>query len=424
MEIREQDTAKLIFLLPIFQQDVRNKEPDRFFKIEQTINFPDSFQPQVAYHGESKYERRSQLASAFLKQASSMNASSLVTLLQQALQYQKMCNMPQTLTNPEVPQNIAAALLEKEEDTASLGTNYATIKFGKHSYANCAHFCSNGTRLATGSKDGFVEVWDVETGKLSALEYQQTEKFMMHSTAVLCLALSNDNTWLASGSEDGTIKVWHFETGKCKKRIEKVHTKPVSCLCFSPDGMQLVSGSQDCTLKVHGLQSGITLKEITGHQSFVNSALFIDNETIVTCSSDNHIRIWNIATMTCVYQFSPMPDRSVHMFHPFSPTELLICTASPRLILWDWKSKSIVQTYERSSAPNTGSDMICCAASAKGLLVYGLSFEDKHVTCFDAKTGQVVTSLQVCIVAAIYHVFIRYMSRKFWAWFITQVATF
>jgi WD40 repeat protein len=58
-----------------------------------------------------------------------------------------------------------------------------------------------GTRLASGSRDGKVNVWDATTGRrLRTLEG--------HTGEVRSVAWSPDGTRLASYSWDGTVVIW------------------------------------------------------------------------------------------------------------------------------------------------------------------------------------------------------------------------
>lgn len=75
------------------------------------------------------------------------------------------------------------------------------------------------------------------------------DNFMMMEEAVLCMAFSRDSEMLASGSQDGKVKVWRIQTGQCLRRFEKAHVKGVTCLQFSRDNSQVLSASFDTAIR-------------------------------------------------------------------------------------------------------------------------------------------------------------------------------
>jgi len=63
--------------------------------------------------------------------------------------------------------------------------------------------CIPGKTIATGSCDGSIKLWDIETGRCKYT-------FEGHTNWVLMLAFSPDGKTISSGSNDGTIKLWNI----------------------------------------------------------------------------------------------------------------------------------------------------------------------------------------------------------------------
>jgi hypothetical protein len=127
-------------------------------------------------------------------------------------------------------------------------------------------FSPDSKRIASGSGDITVKVWDAQTGQeLLALEG--------HAFGVRSVAFSPDGKRLASGGMDGTVKVWDMETGQ-EVRALQGHTGDVSSVAFSPDGKRIASGSLDKTVKVWDARSGQQLLSFQGHTGRVYSVAF------------------------------------------------------------------------------------------------------------------------------------------------------
>ncbi|MFB3092823.1 MAG: serine/threonine protein kinase, partial [Dehalococcoidia bacterium] len=96
---------------------------------------------------------------------------------------------------------------------------------------------------------------DAQGSLLTAVQYNPLlEQFLEgHTSVVRSVAFSPDGARLASGSGDGTIRLWSVETGQVLTTL-KGHTAPVTSVVFSPDGTRLASGSGDQTIRLWDLE--------------------------------------------------------------------------------------------------------------------------------------------------------------------------
>ena len=69
-----------------------------------------------------------------------------------------------------------------------------------------------------------------------------------HDREVVSVSWSPDGTRLASGSDDKTVRIWEVATGKELSQL-RGHSAVVRSVCFSSDGKQLTSGSDDKTVR-------------------------------------------------------------------------------------------------------------------------------------------------------------------------------
>ena len=95
----------------------------------------------------------------------------------------------------------------------------------------------------TGSQ--VAEVWDWATGR-----HLRT---LRHTGSVTRAAFSHDGSRLATGSQDGTVRIWDPYTDAPEQLVLRGHTAPVDAVSFSPDGSRLASASADGTVRVWAL---------------------------------------------------------------------------------------------------------------------------------------------------------------------------
>jgi WD40 repeat protein len=96
-----------------------------------------------------------------------------------------------------------------------------------------------GDRGASGF--GELKIWDLSTRRVLNLRG--------HTGMVEGLACSPDGRRLATGSDDRTVKLWDTTTGEEVFTL-RGHTAGVLCVAFSPDGRRIASGGWDRTVRV------------------------------------------------------------------------------------------------------------------------------------------------------------------------------
>ncbi|ETO09926.1 WD-40 repeat protein [Reticulomyxa filosa] len=229
----------------------------------------------------------------------------------------------------------------------------------------------DGQYLCSGSHDGTVCVWDVETTK-------QIRSFKGHTSHVYCAkfapyyqhyhGINNRRPVICSSSHDKTIRFWDFET--CKEfQILNGHTEWVAGIAFSPfnNGKYLCSGSHDKTIRLWDVEASKSLHVFNGHTNCVwhvefsplqnnnnsnnenNNAGVIGGNGYFICSGsyDNTIRLWDVETTKELTVFKGHEGcvRSVKYLQYEINT---ICSGShdKSIRLWDIRSNKEIYVFK------------------------------------------------------------------------------
>jgi len=155
--------------------------------------------------------------------------------------------------------------------------------------ASCLTFSFDGLRLASGSQDGTIRVWNTQ-------DWNCILEFKAHPGCVDYVSFLARGWWLASHGTDEMIKVWDSVRGQLVSRLTKNHGK-IWGISGSWDDQYLAAGGDDRTIRVWNARTLQQTYLLQGHTGRVTAlALSSDGRWMVSGSWDETVRIWDITS--------------------------------------------------------------------------------------------------------------------------------
>lgn len=314
------------------------------------------------------------------------------------------------------------------------GTPLHTLK-GHTSWVLTVAFSPCGSILATGSMDNSIRLWNPTTGEALGGPLKSHTKWITSLAWEPYHNSAPGKPRLASGSKDGTVKIWDVPL----RRIEHTLTGHKSCVtCVKWGGIhRLYTSSQDKTIRVYNTRSWSSLHILTAHAHWVNHlALSTDHvlrtsyhdprsrlektdgtdekrakakqrfetaarrngaieEKLLSASDDNTIFLWTPSSFDPESNSTPKPvarllGHQKQVNHvAFAPDGLTIASVSfdNSVKLWSASDGKFITTLRG----HVGAVYMCCFSADSRLLV--TASKDTTVKVWDVKTGKLKEDL-------------------------------
>ncbi len=210
------------------------------------------------------------------------------------------------------------------------GITYLFYRNQKEEYA--VAWSPNGKRIASGSLDTTVQVWDPTTGG-HVLTYRG------HQGLVLGVAWSPDGKRIASTGEDNTVQIWNPIDGT---NIFTYHsqTTVISSIAWSHDGKRIASSEGSAgnnVVQVWDTNDGSIYFTYHGHHAYVGGLAWSpDGKRIASASDDHTTQVWDATdgSNAIIYRSQSLETYAV----AWSPSGKYIASANADNTVQIWKA--------------------------------------------------------------------------------------
>ncbi len=256
---------------------------------------------------------------------------------------------------------------------------------------DCLAVLADG-RLASGSNEKNIRVWDVKSGQC----VQLLDGHGKYNTTVLTVLPDGR---LASGSNDSSIKFWNMESGKCVATLGgswslSGHSGYIYSLAILADG-RLASGSSDKSIKLWDIKNEKCVQTLNGNSHGVASLVALEDGRLASGgsgSNDGNILLWDVKTGKCVLTLSGH-NGGIKSFAVLADGRLVSGSHDKNIKLWDVSTGQCLQTLSGHSLGVTSLAVLTDGRLASGSY-------DSTIKLWDLKSGKCVETLNVPVTNA------------------------
>jgi len=195
-----------------------------------------------------------------------------------------------TAYGPRIIQSLEGFPQNPPQSSPSLLYTYR----GHSASVNAVAWSPDGKRIASGSDDHTVQVWDATDGG-HVFTYRDDSDYVVegypNGNIVKSVAWSPDGRRIASGDEGGVVRGWDAADGG--NGFLSDGNSDVKSVAWSPDSKLIASVGPDNTMQVWDATDGSTVSTYSGHSDTVNAVAWSpDGRRIASGSGDHTVQVW------------------------------------------------------------------------------------------------------------------------------------
>eukprot|EP01038_Epipyxis_sp_PR26KG_P008079 gene8079-10943_t len=170
-----------------------------------------------------------------------------------------------------------------------------------------------------------------------------------HFGKVYDLNWSGDSIHIVSASQDGKLIVWNSRMSTKTAYIPLKSCWVMSCAFEQTENRLIASGGLDNICSIYELGQEFISKpkrELSGHQGYISGCRFTSSSTVLTCSGDSAIYLWNIdrSNPICRYQ-SHQADVISMAVSPINSNIFITGSCDATCKLWDARLPNSIFTF-------------------------------------------------------------------------------